>query len=159
MENRSGGNGGRLEPQHLAESIWHSLSETEKGLPVAEWIESEFHGAEIVEIPEGRPEALGAGDMFSPSAVIFRADKDTHQITYSNPEQAELVSELARLGIRDLVAVPKTPSDCGDCLKQLGARTEAAQERFTELTALRTGTASLQDKVLALLMHWYIQGK
>lgn len=159
MENRSGGNARRLEPQHLAESIWLSLSEAQKGPPVTEWMESAFHGTEIVEIPEGKPHALGASDMFDPSTVIFRGDKDTHRNSYASPEQAELVSGLARMGVRGRIAVPRAPSDCCVCLKQLDARVSTAQERFAEMAALRTGTASLQEKTVALLMLWYVQGK
>lgn len=38
MEDRSGKKGRSLGPQDLAESIWHSLSETEKGPLIIEWI-------------------------------------------------------------------------------------------------------------------------
>jgi hypothetical protein len=40
MENRSGKKGRRLGAQDLADSIWHSLSDAEKGPAVAEWIKS-----------------------------------------------------------------------------------------------------------------------
>jgi len=159
MANRSGGNGRRLGPQDLAESIWHSLSETDRSASVPEWIESAFPGAEIVEIPEGRPQALGASDMFDPSTVIFRGDKDTRHISYANPDQAELVSRLAVIGIRGQIAAPVEPADCRKCLRQLDARVTTAQERFAEIAALRTGTISLQQKTAALLMHWFIVGK
>jgi hypothetical protein len=159
MENRSGGNARHIEPQHLAESIWLSLSEAEKGPPVTEWMQSAFHNTEIVEIPEGKPHALGAGDMFDPSTVIFRGDKDTHQVSYNSPEQAQLVSELARMGVRGHVMAPRTPSDCHECLKQLEVRVCTAREGFAEMAALRTGTLSLQEKTAALLMLWYAQGK
>jgi hypothetical protein len=159
MENRSGGNGRRLGPQDLAESIWHSLSEPEKDPPVTKWIESLFDDTGLVDIPEGKPQALGAADMFNPTAVIFRDDKDIHQVSYDSPEQAELVSRLARMGVRGSVAVPKKPSDCSVCLKQLDKRVLTAQERFSEAAALRTGTQSLQEKTAALLMLWYVHGK
>lgn len=159
MENRSGGNNNRFGAQDLAESIWHSLPEAEKGASVPEWIKSTFRNTGVVEIPEGKPEALGASDMFNPTTVIFRGDKDTHQISYASPEQAELVSKVARMGVRGLIAVPKSPSDCHECLKQLDARLSIAQERFAEMAALRTGTHLLQEKTSALLMHWYVHGK
>src|SRR5208283_5384689 len=78
MENRAGGNGRRFEAQDLAESIWLSLSETEQGLGVTEWIKSAFSEREPVKIPEGKPEALGAGDMFDPHGVVFKGNQEMH---------------------------------------------------------------------------------
>lgn len=141
------------------DSIWHSLPDAEKGPVLAEWIKSSCGDIETVDIPEGKPEALGAGDMFNPSGVVFKGDRDSHQATYASPEQAALVAELAEVGMRGRVDVPKSSSDCDRCLKQLQARLASAQERFAEVAALRTGAQSLQEKTAALLMQWYVQGR
>ncbi len=159
MENRAGGNGRRFGPQELAESIWHSMPDAEKSPPVTEWIKSTFRRTEVVEIPEGKAEALGASDMFNPTTVIFRSDKDVNHIIYASPEQAEVVTKLAKMGIRGHVAVPQRSEDCTECQKQLDARISSAKERFTEMSAIRTGTLSLQEKTTSLLMQWYILGK
>ncbi len=159
MENRAGGNGRRFGPQELAESIWHSMPDAEKHPPVAEWIKSAFRRTEVVEIPEGKAEALGASDMFNPTTVIFRIDKDIHHVVYASPEQAEVVTKLAKMGIRGQVAVPQRPEECTECQKQLDARISSAKERFTELAGIRTGTIALQEKTASLLMQWYILGK
>ncbi|MCI0694196.1 Eco57I restriction-modification methylase domain-containing protein, partial [candidate division KSB1 bacterium] len=81
MVNRSGKKGRRLGPQDLAESIWNSLAETEKSPPIIEWIKSFCSGTEVVEIPEGKPEALGAADMFNPTSVNFKGSKENHLIS------------------------------------------------------------------------------
>lgn len=157
MENRAGGKSRRLTPHDLAESIWRSLPESRQGPPLVDWMKASFRNTRVVEIPEGRPQPLGAGDMFSPTAVIFRGDRETHEIIYASTEHAELASELARLGIRGQIAVPQTPADCSDCLKQIDERVTAAQQYLADETALRTGISSLQEKTVALLMQWYIQ--
>ena len=159
MENRAGNNGRRFDAQDLAGSIWHSLSESEQGPAVAEWIESAYPKSEAVKIPEGKPEALGAGDMFDPNGVVFKGNKETHHVSYANSEQAALVAALAETGIRGRIEVPKSAADCVRCLEELRIRIKRAEEHFTGLAASRTGTQSLQEKTAALLMHWYIHGR
>ena len=107
MENRAGNNGRRFDAQDLAGSIWQSLSESEQGPGVTEWIKSACPESEPVIIPEGRPEAIGASDMFNPRGVVFRGNKETHHITYASPEQAALVAALAGAGIRGAIEIPK----------------------------------------------------
>src|SRR2546427_10421744 len=72
MENRAGNNGRRLGANDLAESIWHSLSDEERGVNVAEWIAAAFEQLTPVDMPDGTPHPLGATDMFHPNAVIFK---------------------------------------------------------------------------------------
>lgn len=159
MADRAGKKGRRLGPQDLAESIWHALPDDQKGPPVADWIKANWADTGLVEIPEGKPEALGSVDMFSPAGVTFKGGKENHHLTYACPEQAALVAELAALGVRGQVAVPGSPSGCAQCLSQLRARLHNAQEHFAQIAALRTGIEALREKTTALLMHWYIQGK
>jgi hypothetical protein len=129
------------------------------GIVKASLLHSTSGDTETVDIPKGKPEALGAGDMFNPSGVVFKGNKDNHQATYASPEQAALVAQLAEVGMSGRVDVPTSSSDCDRCLKQLQARLASAQERFAEVAALRTGTQSLQEKTAALLMQWYILGR
>jgi hypothetical protein len=159
MEDRSGRKSSRFGPQDLAESIWRSLADAEKGPPILEWIASSWRETMAVEIPEGIPEALGSSDLFNPNAVIFTRDKKVHQVNYASPEQAELVVQLARLGIDGVVKVPKAPYGCKQCLEQLQARLSTAEERFAELVGSRTGSQSLQEKTTSLLLRWYTYGK
>lgn len=123
------------------------------------WITTTYRDTEVVDIPEGNPQALGASDMFNPATVIFKGSKESHQIGYRSPEQAALVAELARVEIRGHVEIPKSSSECKECLEQLKTRLLSAEERFTELSASRTGTQTLQEKTAALLLHWYTYGK
>jgi hypothetical protein len=159
MENRAGQNGRRFDAHDLAGSIWQSLSDAEQGLPVTEWIKSAHPEIETVVIPEGKPEALGAGDMFNPKGVVFKGNKETHHITCANSEQAALVAALAGIGIRGSIQVPKSAEACGQCLEELGHRIKRAEERFAGLAASRTGTESLQEKTASLLVHWHLHGK
>jgi hypothetical protein len=159
MENRAGNNGRRFDAQDLAGSIWHSLSEGGRGPAVTEWITSTYTPIETARIPEGSPEAHGAGDMFDPSGVVFKGKKEAHHVSYSNPEQAGLVAALAEIGIRGSIEVPQSSVDCGRCLVELRVRLKRAEEHFIELAASRTGTQSLQEKTASLLLHWYIHGR
>jgi hypothetical protein len=158
-ENRSGTNARRFDAQDLAGSIWQSLSASEQGPAVTEWIESAYPESEPVKIPEGEPEALGASDMFNPKGVVFKGNKETHHITYASSEQAALVAALAVLGIRSSVKVPTSAAACRRCLEELRNRIKRAEEKFTDLAASRTGTQSLQEKTSTLLLHWYIHGR
>jgi len=159
MEDRAGNHGRRLGAQDLAESIWHSLSEDERGPAVPGWIKSAFADTKPIEIPEGTPQALGVGDMFHPNAVIFKFGKDSRQLDYANPEQAALVAEISRLGIRGRLRVPEASVDCRECLGRLRDRFAEAKELFGRLAASRTGTQALQEKTTALLLHWYTHGR
>lgn len=159
MENRAGNNGRRLGPAELAESIWVSLDVSERGVPVADWLRSMYEETETIEVPEGVPRPLGASDMFNPSTVIFNEGKHTFEITYGNPAQAALAAQLARLGIRGVIQVPSSESDCEHVLQEMERRLADARERFTELAGSRTGTQSLQEKTRDLLLSWYIHGK
>jgi len=159
MEDRAGNNGRRLGAHDLAESIWHSLSDAERGVNVPEWVASVFRHAAPVEIPEGTPQALGASDMFHPNAVIFKSGKDTRQVDYASPEQAALVAEIAQLGIHGEIRVPESEDDCRKCMAQLQSRLAQAHTLFAQLAASRTGTQTLQEKTTALLLHWFTQGK
>jgi hypothetical protein len=126
---------------------------------VAEWIKATYPKSESVNIPEGKPEALGASDMFDPNGVVFKGNKERHRLAYANPKQAALVAMLAENGIRGNIEVPKTPVDCERCQEQLRNRIKRAEDHFTELAASRTGTQALQEKTAALLLRWYIHGR
>jgi hypothetical protein len=159
MENRAGNNARRFDAQDLAENIWNSLSEGERDRAVAEWIAIAYPDSQAVNIPEGKPEAIGAGDMFDPNGVVFKGNRETNHVGYANSEQAALVAALAELGIRGAVKVPESSADCLRCLEELRSRLKRAGDRFTELAGSRTGTQSLQEKTAALLMHWQILGR
>jgi hypothetical protein len=159
MEDRAGKNAHRFGPHDLAGNIWHSIPDAEKAQPVSDWLMSFSHSREAVDIPEGEPAPLGPADMFNPKAVIFRSGRDHREVNYSSTQQAALVAEVARLGINGRLEVPRAAVDCDKCLEQLAKRVAAADERFTDLAASRTGTQSLQEKTVSLLMHWYLHGR
>jgi len=159
MEDRAGNNGRRLGAHDLAESIWHSLSDAERGVNVPEWVSSVFRDVTPVEIPEGTPLALGASDMFHPNAVIFKSGKDARQVDYASSEQAALVAAISRLGIHGEIRVPESATDCRACLAQLENRLTETRMLFAKLAGSRTGTQSLLEKTTAVLLHWHTLGK
>jgi hypothetical protein len=159
MEQRAGGRARRFSPQDLAVSIWDSLSEDEKGPPVNEWLLQKPGRTESVTIPEGRPFAFGPDHMLHPCGVDFKVAKHTTQMDYASPEQAALVTRLALLDVRGEVRVPADAKVCRRILHELQARLAAAEGRFAEVAASRTGTERLQHRTAELLMQWYIHGR
>lgn len=159
MVNRSAAGRNHMSPGDLAGSIWDSLTEKEKGLPVTEWIKKRWQDLVKVQIPDGKPSLVGADDMFDPGAVTFRqGDKSIHQ-SYSSPEQAALVAILADLEIRGDVAVPKDADVCRICGEELNSRLETAREQFTKLAESRTGQEQMCEKIVFILMHWFSHGQ
>ena len=159
MENRAGNKGRGFDAHDLAGSIWRSIPDNQQGIGVPGWIKSAHPESEPVTIPEGKPEALGASDMFDPKGVVFKGNQEMHHMTYAHSEQAALVAALAEVGIRGAIEVPKSAAACERCLDELRNRLKRAEEQFRDLAASRTGTQSLQEKTSVLLMHWYIHGR
>ena len=159
MENRAGAKARRFTPQDLAEGVWHSLPEDLTGPALIEWMHNTYQDVICVEIPEGKPEALGTSDMWNPTTVVFRQNGESAQVNYASSEHAELVSHLAAMGIRGEVNIPREASECRECLEEIEKRVSAAREVFLDAASIRTGIGSLQEKTLSLLLHWYIHGK
>jgi methylase of polypeptide subunit release factors len=159
MRNRANANRKQISPRDLAASIWDSLTDAERGEPVANWIKTRWPSHVTVAIPDGKPSARGADDMFSPASVSFRQGAKTIEQTYASPEQAALVAELANLEYRGDISIPDTAAACQDCRNQLAARLTRARNRFAELAASRTGQPPMQEKVIFTLLHWYTHSR
>jgi hypothetical protein len=159
MRNRAAASQGQIGPRDLAASVWDSLSPKEKGQPVSEWIKARWPDTATVEIPDGKPSAVGADDMFDPAGVAFKQGANGVRRTYANPDQAALVAMLADLEMRGDVAVPRSAQACRECRQELQERLNAARQRFTELAASRTGQVPMQEKVVFTLVHWHTHGQ
>jgi hypothetical protein len=157
-KDRSAANRSQTSPRDLAASIWDSLTPEERGQPVLTWMQARLPDVATVNIPDGKPSARGADDMFDPAAVSFRQGASAVQRSYANPEQAALVAQLAALEIRGDVAVPPSAKACRACSQELTARLASARSRFAELAAARTGQTAMQEKVVFTLVHWYTHG-
>ncbi len=156
--NRAGNNQAQTGPRELAASIWDSLADGERGLPVLEWIRQTWAGGVVVEIPDGRASAVGAADMFDPAAVIFRQGGNSIKRSYVDAEQAALVAILANLEVRGDVYLPASEKACRECRGALASRLAAAKSRFNELSAARTGQVAMQEKVVFILTQWHTHG-
>jgi hypothetical protein len=159
MRNRMNASRKQMSPRDLAASVWDSLTPEERGEPVADWIKNRWPVTGTVTIPDGKPSARGADDMFSPASVSFKQGSKTVEKSYASPEQAALVVELANLEYRGEISVPDTAQACHDCCKQLESRLTRARTRFTELACSRTGQLPMQEKVIFTLLHWYTHGQ
>ena len=159
MENRAGAKVRRFGARDLAESVWDSLSEDERGRPLVEWVRGLPGMFEEVQILDGRPRALGPGHLFDPSAVEFRLGKEATQVSYAHVEQAALVAMLADLDIRGKVRVAQTKTGCREWMRKIQTRLSEARERFETLAGSRTGTQELQQQTTELLMQWFVHGR
>jgi hypothetical protein len=159
MENRSGKRVHSLGPHDIAEGIWYSIDKVSKSPTISEWIEAFSADTVKVQIPPGRARAFGSTDMFNPNRVIFSGDKDNEYVDYNSPEQATLAAELAKIGLRGEIELPRIPSDCQKCSSEILLKISQARERFAKLVGSRTGTPALQEKTTELLLHWFIQGR
>jgi hypothetical protein len=159
MRNRANANRKQITPRDLAASVWDSLTPDERGEPVADWIKARWTSTVTVTIPDGKPLARGADDMFSPSSVSFKQGAKTIEQTYANSDQATLVADLAELEYRGEISVPDTAAACQDCRTKLAARLARARARFAELAGSRTGQAPMQEKVIYTLLHWHTHGQ
>jgi len=159
MEQRAGGRARRFTPQDLAVTIWDSLSPEERGPPVSEWVAEQPGRLETVDIPEGKPRVYGPENMLHPCGIDFKVGSHTRKMDYASPEQAALVARLAALDVRGKVPVPTDAKASRRVLHELQARLAAAEARFAEVAASRTGTERLQNRTAELLMQWFIHGK
>jgi hypothetical protein len=157
--NRANANRKQMSPRDLAASVWDSLTPEEKGEPVAAWIKTRWPNNVTVTIPDGKPSARGADDMFNPASVSFKQGATTVEKSYANPAQAALVADLAAQEFRGEIIIPETAQACQDCRTQLAARLTRARTRFAELAASRTGQTPMQEKVVFTLLHWHTHGK
>lgn len=153
------GSNHRLTADDLARSIWDSLSDDEKGPPLADWLASLKADRQTVHIPDGKAKALGKGHMFAPSGVDFTQGKTVHHETYANPAQAALAAELANLEIRGNVEVPADEPTCRQWIKDIQSRLAEGHGRFDALAGSRTGTEALRAATAGLLMQWFIHGR
>ncbi len=112
MENRASGQRRGLTANDLAASIWDSMHTDEREPPLLDWIKKQFVNLRKITIPDGKAQALGAGDMFHPNDVIFKSGPQVRQIVYANAEHALLIARLADLDIRGEVKVPEAAPDC-----------------------------------------------
>jgi hypothetical protein len=159
MEQRAGGRARRLSPHDLAETIWDSLSDQERGPQLAEWVADHPGRLETVDIPEGKPKVYGPEDMLHPCGIDFKVGSHTRKMDYASPEQAALVARLALLDLRGKVKVPAAPDASRQTLRALQKRLAEAEERFNQLAADRTGDERLQHRTTELLMQWFIHGR
>ncbi len=159
MENRSAVGKNHITPQDLSASVWDSLSDEEKGKPIAKWIKKRWPELISVKIPDGKASMLGADDMFEPGSVKFRQGEKKIHSSYSSPEQAELVVKLSELEIRGEVSIPKNSEVCAICLKELKSLLNKANSRFKELADSRTGQEQMREKIVFILMNWFVHGR
>jgi len=156
---RAGGNERSLTAHDVAAAIWDSLNPDEQGPPLCAWLRGRPGDRETVTIPDGRAKALGRGHMFSPGGAIFTEGKVTHRETYAGPEQAALVETLANLEIRGPVELPADEGTSKQWRKDIQERLASAGVRFDDLAGSRTGSQTLRDGIVRLLMQWFVHGR
>ncbi len=159
MRNRAAAGRNHVSPQDMAESIWHSLSEREAGLPVKDWIKKRCRCVVSINIPDGKPSLIGSEDMFNPGTVIFKQGTSNIHLSCPSPSHATLVATLASLEIRGDVQLPRSPETCEALRTELESSLDEARANFSALAESRTGQDQLREKIVYVLMNWRVHGR
>jgi len=159
MEQRAGGRKQRIRPEDVAGAIWNALADDERGPPVLQWLNGLTGPKTQIEVPEGKASVLGPDNMLNPCGVDFGAGPKRIHMDYVSPQHAALVGQLADLEIRGSFEVPAEETACQVALKDLRDRLSAAEVRFRQAAAARTGDDRFQRHVTDLLMHVFVHGK
>jgi methylase of polypeptide subunit release factors len=158
MEQRAKATARRFSADDLAADIWDA-AEIEDLVPLQDWLAKQPELTAAVDLPEIRPAWLSeAAKMFDNETVYFGKDRKTHMICQSRDE-AELIKFLADLGISGLVQIPRSVAGCVRILEAARERVSSARARFEELSASRTSLDQLRDKMVSLLMRWFVHGR
>lgn len=157
QEQRSRSASKRFSVQELAADAWDAV-ELEDATPLDEWLGKQPECTTAVNVPDERPAMMSPSPMFDPDAVYFGKKQLVHVDCQSNA-QAELVVQLANLGISGWVKLPENIEPCLRLRKRVGERVFQARKRFGELADSRTSDPRIQAQIVDQLMRWFTLGK
>ncbi len=157
MEQRRHGGKSKVSPLNLAFSAWEEL-EPEWQKPLSLWLEEQSHQAKTVEIPGGEVRLPDAANFFEATTIYFGKKPAVSHVCASRAE-AELITSIARAGLRGPVSIPATEKECQQVSQSLENRLAEAQVKLDELAQQYTGTDKLREQVTDILRRWFIHGK
>lgn len=157
MEQRRHGSTGRVSAGNLALNAWNEL-EPEWQKPLAEWLGEQLSVGKLVRIPEGEVRLPEATNFFEANTIYF-GKKPAVSLVCDSRAEAELVSAIARAGLRRRIAIPNTEASCLVLARQLETRLEQGFEKLEELAQQYAGTDKVREQVAAILKQWFIVGR
>lgn len=157
MEQRRQGGGKEVSAHDLARDAWKEL---EAGLktPLASWIAQNPARSKVIQIPEGTPRIPEEMHLFEAHTVFF-GSKPPASIHCDSREQAELVYEVAKWGLRGPVPLPIAREDCRTLIAELSSRLTGIRHALQALAESRAGSERTREQVFDLLYRWAINGR
>src|SRR5205823_2777020 len=144
-------------PDHAADA-WDALDLTDL-TPLAEWVRAHATGdCEMVNILPERPVQIVDNGLYDTETIYFGKARRQH-VVYQCRGEAELIADMAKLGVTGEVCVTKTNQTAFKLLNALQARHQKTTSRLRELAASRSGDSDMQEQVFDLLERWYVLGK
>ena len=96
--------------------------------------------------------------MFDPNTVYFGKNRRIH-VDCASEYQAQLVVQIAELGVSGTFKLPQGEEPCADLQKKLTERLRFARARFDQLASRRTSDDRLQFQIIEQLTRWFVLGK
>jgi len=141
---------GPARPGEIAAQIYQEISESEGQL--LRQYDSDFMDKskpfDTFDIPaDGTPEAYS--DMFTTHSVKFLKGRNNQValIETKNPAQSDLITIVARSGIRGLVRIPHEEDECLNVFLKYERFIREREKRIRELIRERTADEDMQEKI------------
>ena len=157
MDQRAKSEGTRLNVHDMAADLWDTV-ELNDSLSLVQWL-TECPQADVwVDVPEERPVILLDNPLFPDHTVYFgRSRKE--QVHCRSRSQADLVLQLANLGVSGRLKIPGGTESAIDLLGLLETRLDQAKTAFSELVENRTGDSKIREQLLDVLQLWFVNGR
>jgi hypothetical protein len=157
MEQRRRTGTDRVSQLELAFDAWDHLDpEWQKPLPV--WLQENAHAAKTVELPEGEAR-LPAPENFLEANTLFFGKKPGRAHECASRTEAELLYQIASIGLRGPISIPTQEPEARKLLSQLQNRLEEGRRKLIALAEERAGTEKLREQVVETLYRWFIHGQ
>lgn len=155
-QRRHGGSKDEVSQIELASDAWSAL-ESEWQVPLRKWLLRQIGAVRTVNLPDGEVRLPAASHFFEATTVYF--GKDTHRnLVCSGRTEAELLTAIAKTGLRGDVLIPTTERGCRQLAERLQTRLVEAAAKFEVLAQERAGSENLRRQINFHLHHWFIHG-
>jgi hypothetical protein len=145
---------GQLE---LAFDAWDHLEpEWRKSLPL--WLRENSPAAKTVSLPDGEVR-LPAPENFLEATTLFFGKKPGFAHECASRTEAELLYQIASIGLRGPISIPTQEPEARKLLSQLQNRLEEGRRKLIALAEERAGTEKLREQVVETLYRWFIHGQ
>ncbi len=147
----------KVSPGALAEEAWKQIDPVLHE-SMARWIAARVQKKKWVELPEGEPRLPGAEHLFEATTLSF-GKKPVTRLECESREEAELLFQIAMVGVRGRVCIPEEQVEIRETLDLLRERLADLEESVVAAARSIAGSDKLRDQVASTLRRWGIFGK